>query len=116
MPPPNRKILLNDFIELRGQSGQFFLFWVLSRLFWEGKNGRKNHLPSVILFVDFELNLVTYRLDLPPLPLPSPDQIAKEKPLQNWNQRHREYKKDGGEDSKIEQKAQRQIDVAERFL
>ncbi len=33
-----------------------------------------------------------YRLDLPPLPLSPADEIANEKPLQDWNQRHREDK------------------------
>jgi hypothetical protein len=51
-------------------------------------HGRASGLPRVVLLLQLHLNLVADGLDLPPFPLPSPDQIAKEKPLQDWNQRH----------------------------
>jgi len=46
-------------------------------------------LPGVILLRRFELNFITDRLNLPPLPLSAADQVANEKTLQDWNQRHR---------------------------
>jgi hypothetical protein len=44
---------------------------------------------GVILLRRFELNFITDRLNLPPLPLSAADQVANEKTLQDWNQRHR---------------------------
>src|SRR5260221_270537 len=47
-----------------------------------------NH--GLILLLTSKLNLMADRFDLPPLPLCAADQVANEKPLQDWNQRHRE--------------------------
>jgi hypothetical protein len=40
----------------------------------------------VVLLLQLNLNLFPHRLDLPPLSFSVADQIAKEKPLQDWNQ------------------------------
>ena len=47
----------------------------------------------MVLLLYLKLNLLPNRLDLPPLPLPSPEEIADEKALEDWNQRHREDEK-----------------------
>ena len=73
-------------------------------------------LARVVLLLQLNLNLIADRLDLPPLPFPSPNQIADEKPFENRDQRHRENKKDGGEKREVEQKAEDRIDVAEGLL
>jgi len=59
-------------------------------------------LARVVLLLQLDLNLVAHRLNLPPLPLSSPNEIANEKPFQDWNQRHRENEKNASEYGEIE--------------
>jgi hypothetical protein len=54
-------------------------------------------LTRVVFLRRLKLNLLPHRLNLPPLPFAPADQIANEKTLQDWNQRHRENKKESGE-------------------
>jgi hypothetical protein len=70
----------------------------------------------VVLLRRFNLNFLPNRLNLPPLSFPTPDQIANEKALKDWDQRHRENKKNTGEHPEIEQKAERRIYVAKGSL
>ena len=43
-------------------------------------------------------------------------QIANEKPLERWNQRHRENEENAGDHRQVEQKAKHRVDVAKGFL
>jgi hypothetical protein len=58
----------------------------------------------MVLLPRFQLNFVAYSLDLPPLPLSPPDQIANEKPFEGWNQRHRENEKNTGQSPRISER------------
>src|SRR6202008_1803856 len=69
-----------------------------------------------ILLLQPNLSLLPYGLNLPPLPFAPADQIANEKTLQDWNQRHRENKKESGEHRQVKQEAERWIDLAKGFL
>jgi hypothetical protein len=42
-------------------------------------------LPGVVLLRRFKLNLLSNRLNLPPVQFSMMDQIPKEKPLEDWN-------------------------------
>ena len=77
---------------------------------------RKISYLAWLFFPDFKLNLLPYRLDLPPLPLSPADQIANEKPLEDRNQRHREDEENAGERREVEQKAERRVNVAKGSL
>lgn len=73
-------------------------------------------LAGMVFLTDFKLNLLPNRLNLPRLPLSSPDEIANEKALQDWDQRHRENEKDSGDHRQVEQKAERRVDMTKRLL
>jgi hypothetical protein len=53
--------------------------------------------PGVILLLTSNLNLMANRIELPSLPFSPADQIANEKPFEDWNQRHREDEENTGE-------------------
>src|SRR5258708_4743999 len=69
-------------------------------------------LAGMVFLTDFKLNLLRNRLNLPRLPLSSPDEIA----IQDWDQRHRENEKDSGDHRQVEQKAERRVDMTKRLL
>ena len=73
-------------------------------------------LSRVVLPLQLNFNLVPDRLNLLPFPLCAPNQIANEKPFEDWNQRHRENKKDGTERSEVEQEAEDRVNAAEGLL
>jgi hypothetical protein len=61
----------------------------------------KDKLTRVVFLCRFKLNLLPYRLNLPPPSFRPPDQIPNEKPFEGWNQRHREDEKNTGERGEI---------------